>query len=71
MEVAVTKENKPAPRHIDCNAVVLALGSRPVNNLAKELEGKVERLFVVGDASKVGRIANATAAAYNVAVNLK
>ena len=71
IEVAGTKEKKPAPRHIDCDAVVLSLGSRPVNNLAKELEGKVERLFVVGDASKVGRIANATAAAYNVAVNLK
>ena len=71
VEVAATKEKKPAPRHIGCDAVVLSLGSRPVNSLAKELEGKVERLFVVGDACKVGRIANATSAAYNVAVNLK
>ena len=54
---------------VDADAVVLSLGARPVNGLAKELEGKVKDLFVVGDADKVGRIAHATAEAYDVAMN--
>lgn len=54
---------------MDADAVVLSLGARPVNTLAKELEGKVAKLFVVGDAAKVGRIAEATASAYDVAMN--
>lgn len=54
---------------VDADAVVLSLGARPVNGLAKQLEGKVKALYVVGDADKVGRIANATAAAYDVAMN--
>ena len=54
---------------IDCDAVVLSLGARPVNALAKELEGKIKQPYVVGDAQKVGRIANATAAAYDIAMN--
>ena len=54
---------------VNADAVVLSLGARPVNGLAKELEGKVKNLFVVGDADKVGRIAHATAEAYDVAMN--
>ena len=46
-----------AQSRVDADAVVLSL------------EGKVKNLFVVGDAEKVGRIANATAAAYDVAMN--
>ena len=65
VENVKTKEQS----RVDADAVVLSLGARPVNGLAKELEGKVKDLFVVGDADKVGRIANATAAAYDVAMN--
>ena len=54
---------------VNADAVVLSLGARPVNGIAKELEGKVKNLFVVGDADKVGRIAHATAEAYDVAMN--
>ncbi|MBQ9276463.1 MAG: hypothetical protein IJ226_02600 [Clostridia bacterium] len=71
--VKLDKNRKPVstgkPEHYDFDAVVLSLGARPVNNLAKEFEGKFERLFVIGDANKIGRIADATAAAYDVAVN--
>ena len=71
--VKLDKHRKPVstgkPEHYDFDAVVLSLGARPVNNLAKEFEGKFERLFVIGDANKVGRIADATSAAYDVAVN--
>ena len=69
IEVSEVSGKAPVSRHIDCDAVVLSLGARPVSELAKALEGKVERLFTVGDAVKVGRIAEATAAAYDVAMN--
>ena len=57
--------------HIDCDAAVLSLGSRSVNALYKQLQGKYDRLYLIGDASKVGRIADATAAGYAVAASLK
>lgn len=56
-------------QHIDCDAVVLSLGARSCNELAGELTGKFERMYVIGDAEKIGRIANATAEAYDVAVH--
>lgn len=67
------KDKKPIglgdAMHFDCDAVVLSLGARPVNGLAKALEGKTQNLFVIGDASKIGRIADATSKAYDVAVH--
>lgn len=56
--------------HIGCDAVVLSLGARSVNGLYKELQGKYERLYIIGDAAAAGRIADATSAGYEVAVNL-
>lgn len=55
--------------HVDADAVVLSLGAKSENSLAKALEGKFERLFVIGDADHVGRISEATAAAYETAVH--
>lgn len=55
---------------LDVDAVVLALGVKPENSLRAELEDDVERLFVVGDALKSGRIANATHAAHILAAEL-
>jgi 2,4-dienoyl-CoA reductase-like NADH-dependent reductase (Old Yellow Enzyme family) len=43
----------------DVDAVVLATGRVPVNDLAKSLEGKVEQLFVIGDALAVRPFATA------------
>ncbi len=60
---------KGAPVHVDVDAVILSLGARPVNQLAKDLEGKFERMFIVGDADHIGRISSATASAYDVAVH--
>ncbi|MGN0744801.1 MAG: FAD-dependent oxidoreductase [Christensenellales bacterium] len=57
------------PAHFDFDAVVLSLGARSVNDLAKSFEGKFDNLYVIGDAQKVGRIADATSAAYDVAVH--
>ena len=43
----------------DVEAVVLATGRVPVNELGKALEGKVEQLFVIGDALAVRPFATA------------
>ena len=57
------------PAHFNFDVVVLSLGARPVNDLAKAIEGKFENIFVIGDAKKVGRIADATSQAYDVAIH--
>lgn len=73
IEPVVIKKNKPVvcgeAKHYDFDAIVLSLGARSVNGLKKELEGRIDNLFVIGDAEKVGRIADATAEAYDVAVH--
>ena len=51
-------------------SIVLAAGSRPVNELAEELKGDVKELYVVGDARQVARIADATAQAAEAALNV-
>lgn len=52
-------------------AVVLSVGVKSDNSLYAELEGKVERLYAVGDAQRVGRIASATRTAFDAAYALK
>lgn len=57
-------------KHYDFDAVVLSLGSRPVETLSKDLQGKFAGgVFVIGDAGKIGRIADATGQAYDVAMH--
>ncbi len=71
--VRLTKDKKVIPKglaqHFDFDTVVLSLGSRPVNNLVEELDGKCDNVYCIGDAKKIGRIADATAQAYDVAVH--
>ena len=50
--------------------VITAVGSRPVNSLAAELEGKVPEIHVIGDAKKVRRIADAVEEAAWLAVDI-
>jgi 2,4-dienoyl-CoA reductase-like NADH-dependent reductase (Old Yellow Enzyme family)/thioredoxin reductase len=52
------------------STIVLATGSKPTNDLAQELRGLVEELYVVGDARKVARIAEATAQAAEAAMQI-
>lgn len=52
------------------DAVVLAVGVRSVNDLVEETR-KNFNTVVVGDADKVGRIANATRSAFDAALSLK
>lgn len=71
--VRITKDGKAIsqgkPTHFDFDAVVLSLGARSVNTLEKDLEGIFDKVFVIGDAKKVGKIADATAQAYDVALH--
>ena len=55
----------------NCDCVVLSLGSRPDTELTKELEKSGLKPIVIGDCRKVGRIADATKAAYEAAVSLE
>ncbi len=57
-------------RLVDTDFVVLSLGVRSDNSLYDSLKSRFERVFVIGDAEKTGRIADATAAGYQVAKEL-
>ncbi|WP_170917514.1 hypothetical protein [Maledivibacter halophilus] len=46
------------------------MGIRPVDNFHKKLVGQYQNLYVVGDADKIGRLANTTRSAYKVSKNL-
>ena len=57
--------------HIEqCDNVVLALGVCPVNNLYDTAKGICSKTFLIGDALKCGRIANATQSAYKASIDL-
>lgn len=57
-------------KSVEVDFVVLSLGVCPENELFKDLEGKFEKLYLIGDAMKVGRIAQATHSAAELALNL-
>jgi 2,4-dienoyl-CoA reductase-like NADH-dependent reductase (Old Yellow Enzyme family)/thioredoxin reductase len=66
----ITEDTKTGQKHrLDVDAVVLAMGVKPENSLYEEIKNDYERVFVVGDAKKSGRIASATHGAFEV-VNL-
>ncbi len=66
-ENVITGEKKT----INCDFVVLSLGVRPETALFNQLEadGKF-KVYNIGDSDKIGRIANATESAYQLAVSL-
>ena len=55
---------------VEADRVVLALGSRPEANLAELLKNEGFRPYVIGDCNKVGRIADATKAAYETVISI-
>ena len=69
----ITVENVKSgeKRQLSVDDVVLSLGSRPDNSFADELRVAGYNPILIGDCKKVGRIADATKAAYEAAVNLK
>ncbi len=50
--------------------VVLSVGVNSNDKLAKELEPHFERIYTIGDARKVGRIAQAVRDGFDTAWNL-
>lgn len=64
VEIEDTDGNKSS---LAADTVVLAIGSRSVNDLAIALEGKVEKLATIGDAVKPAFIIDAVRAAYDAA----
>lgn len=60
---------KKSDVNLTCDAVVLSLGARSDNVLFNEIKDSFKNVFLVGDAQKVGRIADATSAAFDIAVN--
>lgn len=57
-------------KNIPCDNVVLALGVKQ-NTLPEDVKAACPRVIKVGDAVKVGRVANATHTAYKAAMELK
>ena len=60
-----TQIEKPAEQ------VVMSVGVRSDNALYEEIKDCFERAFLIGDAKQIGRIAQATHGAYNLARKLK
>lgn len=55
---------------VECDAVVLSLGSRPENAIVKELSDAGMHPISIGDSVEIGRIADAVKGAYNAATKL-
>lgn len=66
----VLSDKKGTEKRIHADYVVLSLGVRSENTLYNELKGKLDHLYVIGDAKKAGRIVNATHAAFQAARDL-
>ncbi|MCM1114456.1 MAG: NAD(P)/FAD-dependent oxidoreductase [Clostridium sp.] len=57
--------------NIDADFVVLSLGVKPDNQLYHSLKDSTNyKVYNIGDSAKIGRIANATEAAYQLAMSL-
>lgn len=55
---------------LETDNVVLSVGVKSENRLFKELEGTRANVYLIGDAKKAGRIAQATRTAYELALKL-
>ena len=60
----VTENKKGNKREIPADSVILSLGAKSENNLYNELKDIMDKVYVIGDADKVGRIADATMGAF-------
>ncbi len=59
-----------AQEKLGADAVVLALGVRPENRLYEQIKNR-SNVYIIGDAGKVGRIADATMSAFRCVKNIK
>lgn len=68
--VILTEVKTKQTKNIKVDNVVISLGVESENQLYKELLGVIDKLYVIGDAKKCGRIAEAVHSAANTALNL-
>jgi pyruvate/2-oxoglutarate dehydrogenase complex dihydrolipoamide dehydrogenase (E3) component len=70
---AIITENveSGAEARIKVDSVVLALGSKPNTTLKESIEALGYNTYVIGDANKIGKIADATKSAYLVATSIE
>ncbi len=55
---------------LEADAVVLAMGVKPDNSLYEECKNSFEKTYLIGDAVKSGRIADATTAALDTVISI-
>lgn len=67
----VVLESEKGKLSLWADSVVLAMGVKPEKGLAEELGTEMEHVFVVGDAEKGGRIADAIHSAFEMAYHLE
>ena len=67
---AVEVENADGKQSIPADTIVIAAGAKPNNDLYEALKDKLPKVDVVGDSVSVGRINNAVASAYQLAMTI-
>ncbi|TZE82438.1 FAD-dependent oxidoreductase [Calorimonas adulescens] len=63
---SVTVEKDGREIAIECDRVVLAIGYKPNLKLKEALEGKIEKVFTIGDNVKAGKIIDATHQGFHI-----
>ena len=54
----------------DADLIVIAVGMRSVDKIAKELEGEVPILHKIGDCVKAGKVKNAIEAGFQISMKI-
>jgi NADH dehydrogenase FAD-containing subunit len=67
--VVLSNEEKDE-EEVKADAVVLAMGAAPVNDLARQLEGEVEEIHVVGDCHQPRKIFDAVYEGFRAAIGI-
>jgi len=66
----ILSKTEKKQKKLRSDIVVLALGAAPVNELAKELDGKIEEVYLVGDSNKPRKIMDAIYEGFQAAIRL-
>ncbi|MBR5093496.1 MAG: FAD-dependent oxidoreductase, partial [Oscillospiraceae bacterium] len=70
-QVLAVEEKTGKVVYIPADSVVLSLGVRPEDGLARALAAELPRVYAVGDAVKSGTIADAVHSAYDVCMSIR
>src|SRR5208283_1345832 len=64
----VTYTDAEGAQHaVETGSVVIAVGMKPINNLALEFYGAADRFFMIGDCDVVGNVQKAMRSAFSIA----